>query len=178
MPKQETFPLLYDEVRQLTIFSLRKKGAFDISKNNNHACDISMSIDYEYKGVSRSYKIDLVAIKSNLGFGKVWYFLCPITNLKCRTLYFVGGKWGHRTAFKGGMYRCQTQSKLYRGMKVLYDADFGLDELYSELYKKNSKRVYAGKPTKRALKIIKQIHAIERFNGYELELFEDILLHM
>jgi len=37
------------------------------------------------------YKIYLTSIKSNLGKGNVYYFLCSVTNRKCRVLYLVYG---------------------------------------------------------------------------------------
>jgi hypothetical protein len=67
------------------------------------------------------YDIKLAYHLSNLGIGEVGYFLCPITQKKCRTLYFVDGYFVSRYCFKG-IYECQTYSKSYRNMKKIFDS--------------------------------------------------------
>ena len=59
------------------------------------------------------------------------------------------------------MYECQTQSKSYRLMGKTFGAYFKSDKLYSELYSKYFKTHYAGKPTKRYLRIMEQIQIVE-----------------
>jgi len=55
------------------------------------------------------------------------------------------------------MYKTQTQSKKSRHLDKTLGAFLKIDNLYSELYKKNFKNTYAGKPTKKYLRIMEQI---------------------
>ena len=58
------------------------------------------------------------------------------------------------------MYDCQTKCKKDRQFDKTLGACFKIDDLYDELFKKYSKKTYAGKPTKRYLKILKQIQKV------------------
>ena len=182
MPKPYTFPTLYDEVLQLNISKLKgwgylapgqiKSGTINWSRNGNRTGSISITantrsekpyieLDYKYKDQPRKYKVYLTSIRSNLDLGKIWYFLCPQTKKRCRKLYSVGGYFLHREAFNGCMYEIQTQSKKYRNLKNTFGTYLEYDEIYSELYKKHFKKQYAGKPTKRYLRIMEKIQEIE-----------------
>ena len=90
----------------------------------------------------------------------IWYFICPETNKLCRKIYSINGFFLHREAFKGCMYESQTQSKGNKQLEKVIGAAFTMDQLYNQLYKKHFKKFYAGKPTKRYLRIKKQIHKI------------------
>ena len=59
------------------------------------------------------------------------------------------------------MYESQTQSKKYRQFEKLFGAYFESDKLYSQIYSKHFKKTYAGEPTKRYLKVLKQIQKSE-----------------
>lgn len=67
------------------------------------------------------------------------------------------------------MYESQTQSKKYRELDKTFGAYFKLDELYEQLYKKHFKKSYAGKPTKRYLRIMEQIQKVEKMPFKEIE---------
>ena len=67
------------------------------------------------------------------------------------------------------MYETQTQSKKYRHLDKTIGAYFKSDNLYSELYKKNFKKTYAGKPTKKYLRIMEQIQKAENIPYNEIE---------
>jgi len=74
----------------------------------------------------------------------------------------------HREAFKGCMYDSQTQSKKTRELNRMLEPCFNLDWLYRQIYKKNFKKTYAGKPTKRYLKLLEQIRKAEKISPEEL----------
>ena len=190
MPKPYTFPTLYDEVLQISITKLKewsylnpeqiKSGTITWSRNGTPIGSISIQVntkseqpyielDYKYRDEPRNYKVRLVSIPSNLGKGLIWYFLCPQTKKRCRKLYSIGGYFLHREAFKGCMYETQTQSKKYRQLDKILGAYLKSDNLYSELYKKNFKKTYAGKPTKRYLRIMEQIQKAESIPYHEIE---------
>lgn len=190
MPKNYTFPTLYDEALQISITKLKewnylnsnqilsgtitwsrneyKRGAITITVNTK-AEQPFIDLDYNYKDEPKKYRINLVRVSSNLGNGFIWYFLCPRTNKRCRKMYSINGYFVHREAFKGCMYEIQTYSKMNREINKTLRAHFRLDKLYSELYKKHFKKTYAGKPTKKYLKLMKQIQEGESIPYEEIE---------
>ena len=190
MPKPHTFPTLYNEALQIHISKLKgwgyldpkqiKSGTLNWSRNGNKTGSISirvstqpkspyLELDYKYNEAPIKYRVQLVSAPSNLGKGVVWYFACPQTNKRCRKLYSIGGYFLHREAFNGCMYETQTQSKKYRQLDKTLGAYFKSDNLYSELYKKNFKKTYAGKPTKKYLRIMEQIQKAESIPYHEIE---------
>lgn len=179
MPKPHTLPTLYDDVIKLNITDLRKwkylekgyykKGSVEFSSNGNNRGNITIYVDtraekytitliYSYNGQGVKYSIDIVSLPSNLGKGKVFYFVCPVTQKRCRKLYCIGGEFLHREAFKGCMYESQTYSKTYRSLNKTIGAFFRSDRHYDTIYSKHFKKTYAGKPTKRYLKLMKEIN--------------------
>ena len=190
MPKPRTFPTLYNEALQIHISKLKgwgylnpeqiKSGTLNWSRNGNPTGSISIKVytldsqpyielDYKYRDEPRNYKVNLTSTPSNLNRGEIWYFICPQTKKRCRKLYSIGGYFLHREAFNGCMYETQTQSKKYRQMDKTLGAYFKSDNLYSELHKKNFKKSYAGKPTKKYLRIMEQIQKAESIPYHEIE---------
>lgn len=190
MPKPHTFPTLYNEALQIHISKLKgwgyldpkqiKSGTVNWSRNGNPTGSISIQVnthseqpyielDYKYRDEPRNYKVYLTSTPSNLNRGEIWYFICPQTKKRCRKLYSIGGYFLHREAFNGCMYETQTQSKKYRQLDKTLVAYFKSDNLYSELYKKNFKKTYAGKPTKKYLRIMEQIQKAENIPYHEIE---------
>lgn len=187
MPKPPTFPVLYDDVLQISITNLKEWGYFDQeqispgtikwSRNGERRAAIDIVVNtldipnyvelkYTYGDEPRRYKVLIVKVPSNLKNGSLKYFLCPQTNKRCRKLYLVDGYFFHQKAFKG-MYERQTWSKSYRDIDKAFGAGFYLDKLCAELYKKGFKRFYKGKPTKRYLWLRQKIERIER-NSFTL----------
>ena len=54
-------------------------------------------------------------------------------------------------------------------MEEVYGSYFDIDRLYEELYSKHFKTHYNGKPTKRYLKLMRQINKAERLSVSEIE---------
>jgi len=190
MPKLQTFPTLFDEVLQINITKLKnwgylnpeqiKNGTITWSGNGSQTGCISIRVntqsgqpyielDYKYGDEPRNYNVSLVSMPSNLGKGLIWYLLCPQTNKRGRNLYLVGGCFLHREAFNGCMYESQTQSKQYRQLHKSFGAYFKTDALHGKLYKKHFKKTYEGKPTKRYLRIMKQIQKAENISFRDIE---------
>jgi hypothetical protein len=189
MPKPHTFPTLFDDALQLNISKLKhwgylhpeqiKSGTINWSRNGNSIGSISIQVnthseqpfielEYKYRDEPRNYTIHLTSCPSNLNRGVLWYFICPQTNRHCRKLYSIGGYFLHREAFRGCMYETQTQSKRYRQLDKTFGAYFKSDNLLKELYKKNFKKTYAGKPTKRYLRIMKLLQKAASVSGSNL----------
>lgn len=190
MPKPHTFPTLYNKALQIHISKLKgwgyldpeqiKSGTLNWSRNGNPTGSISIQVntkseqpyielDYKYRDEPRNYKVYLTSTLSNLNRGVIWYFICPQTTKRCRKLYSIGGYFLHREAFNGCMYETQPQSKKYRQLDKTLGAYFKSDNLYSELYKKNFKKTYAGKPTKKYLRIMEQIQKAKNLSHHEIE---------
>jgi hypothetical protein len=185
MPKPHTFPSLYNEALQIHISKLKgwgyfepkqiKSGTLNWSRNGEPTGSISIKanmcneqpfieLDYNYRGEPRNYKVFLTTSASNLNRGEIWFFICPHTKKRCRKLYSIGGYFLHREAFVGCMYETQTQSKKMRFLLRTFGAHFKCDELYSELYKKHFKKTYAGKPTKKYLRLTEMINQLENID--------------
>ena len=182
MPKPYTFPTLFDETLQISVSKLKgwgylvpgqiKSGTLNWSRHGENTGSISITantqnihpyieLNYKYKDEPRKYKVYLTSTRSNLDLGEIWYFVCPQTKKRCRKLYSIGGYFLHREAFNGCMYETQTQSKKYRELEKTFGAFLRTDMISDELYKKHFKRTYAGKPTKRYLRIMRKIEAAE-----------------
>ena len=190
MPKPHTFPTLYDEVKTVSITFLTKHGylkpnqlkvgSVHWSRNGEnigsisirvctHSENLFLELDYKCNQAPIKYKVQLVSVPSNLGKGVIWYFVCPRTGKHCRKLYLADNYFYHREAFKGCMYEKQTQSKKSRYLDKTIGAYFKTDQLYEQLYKKNFKKQYAGKPTKNYLKLTQQIQKAESVSYREIE---------
>ena len=190
MPKPHTFPTLYDEVKTVSISFLTKHGylksnqlkagSIHWSRNGENLGSISIKVctysespylefDYKCNKAPINYRAKLVSAPSNLGKGVVWYFICPKTGKRCRKLYLADTFFYHRSAFNGCMYEKQTQSKKSRYLDKTLGEYFRTDQLFEQLYKKNFKKTYAGKPTKKYLKLTQQIQRAESIPYYEIE---------
>jgi hypothetical protein len=190
MPKPHTFPTLYNEALQIHISKLKgwgylnteqiKSGTLNWSRNGYKTGSISIKVDthseqpyieldYKYRDEPRNYKVYLTSTPTNLNRGEIWYFICPQTKKRCRKLYLIGGYFLHREAFNGCMYETQTQSKKYRGLDKTLGVYFRSDQLFEQLYKKHFKKHYAGKPTKKYLKLTQQIQRAESIPHHEIE---------
>jgi len=86
-----------------------RRGSISINVNTQSEQPY-IELDYNYRDKPRNYKVYLTSTPSNLDKGKIWYFLCPHTNKRCRKLYSIGGYFLHREAFKNCMYQSQSQT--------------------------------------------------------------------
>lgn len=135
-----------------------KLGCIDIAVNT-YSEGPYLELDYCYRKAPVKYRVQLVSVPSNIGVGRVWYFLCPVTGKRCRKLCRVGPGFLHRDAHSGPgcMYETQTYSSRNRNLVSLYDKYFRKEKAYEQIYSKHFKTHYAGNPTKRYLKLLRQI---------------------
>jgi hypothetical protein len=190
MPKPQTFPTLYDEVKTVSISFLtkhnylkpnqRQSGVISWSRNGDNTGSISirvstepqspyLELDYKCNEAPIKYRVQLVSAPSNLGKGVVWYFVCPYTGKRCRKLYLGNIYFYHRSAFRGCMYEVQTYSKEFRELNKKFKTYFQKSKNYEQLYKKHFKMQYAGNPTKKYLKLTQQIQRAESIPYHEIE---------
>lgn len=190
MPKNATYPFLFDEEKSIDITSLKKlkylemntkkRGTLVWKLGNTETGSISIYtsidditsfiiLDYKCNDTNYRYKVTLITTNSNLGTGNIWYFICPFTEKRCRKLHLIDGRFMHRSALPSGMYSSQTQTKKWRQMEKVYGAYFDSEKHYKELYSKHFKTHYNGKPTKRYLKLLEKINETENFSIEEIE---------
>jgi hypothetical protein len=184
MAKEPTYPMIYDNMYKLKMSLLKRllylrpdrltENRIWIHKDLIVFIKVNMihqmpyiELSYTYKGKYIEYKLNLTSVYSNLNKHKIWYFVCPITNLRCRCLYFKQGYFLHRKAFKGCMYAKQTQSKSTRDYEYLIKAFLIGDETDEKLYKRYARSTYAGKPTKNYLRMMAKVEKYEKklFSG-------------
>lgn len=153
------------EYRQIT-------GSISIEVNivSENPC---LQLNYKTNDKPINYQVSLVSIPSNIGAGIVWYFVCPNTGKHCRKLYLADTRFLHREAFKGCYYEKQTQSHKSRKFHNSFKKFFDADELYELIYKKHFKSIYAGKPTKRYQKLMKQIKAAKQFSEVKYQVLSE-----
>jgi hypothetical protein len=191
MPYPSTYPIIYNECLQLTIYDLKRLGYLHAEKQKAgnlmwwrgstqiakiHITSVLSSdkrylhLSYACNGEARNYTIEITSLRSNLGKGCVNYFLCPQTNKRCRNLYLNNGYFVHRKAFKG-LYEVQVRSSGTRAMIQYIEYAHALDEAYMKLYSKRLRKFYSGKPTKRYLSLVRTIKQLEN----EEDIFFDLL---
>jgi len=184
MAKYPTFPTLFDQALQINISKLKAWGYLtpDLkiqtnliwSRQGEKTAEIGVyvntmesnpyiKLNYSSNGEPREYIVKLFWKESNLNQGKVWFFICPKTFKYCRKLYLVDGYFLSRAAFKGFncMYEKQTYSKYGRSLDLAFGDLFGMDKAYEQIYSKHFKKYYAGKPTKKYLKLLQKIKKSE-----------------
>ncbi|RZJ77204.1 MAG: hypothetical protein EOO47_17490 [Flavobacterium sp.] len=152
--------------QKLLVKGQTKNGTLSWSKRGQQIANIGIDTSYTdtekfirlyYINTDRSgnktnydYKISLTEISSNLGNGRIIYFLCPITNNKCRKLYNAYGyqKWKSRLGYNNRLYyNMQITSKLDRYNTRYWELDRQINSDHRRATNK-----YKGKKTKRAMK--------------------------
>jgi len=124
---------------------------------NTYPANPYLELDYIYLGKPILSRVALVSAPSNLGKGVVWFFICPRTGKRCRKLYLYGANFLHRSALSGCLYKKQTLCKKMRHIENTFGVYMRADTLSEQLDKKHFKTQYAGKPTKKYVKLTQQI---------------------
>ena len=121
---------------------------------NSIADEPSLELWFSINGQPIRQWIGLSSIPSNLGVGRVWFFICPITGKRCRKLHLIGRAFAHRTAYPGYAYRKQVEPKGFRAVRQALEKAIGIHHQLEELNSPGMKSTYQGKPTKRVKKAI------------------------
>lgn len=107
-----------------------------------------------------NYRIEIETIPSNLGKGEILYFVCPESGKRAKVLYSAYGhhKYIHREWYleRYGLrlyYNSQISSKIDYNNTMYFSTKNKVEALEDELYQKNRKRYYNGKPTKELQKL-------------------------
>ncbi|WP_040006435.1 hypothetical protein [Fibrisoma limi] len=187
----------YDDLKKLTLADLKRLGlmvpqhqassTIKWTRRGETTGEISVLVslfktsgyvefDYTYNRQEQmNYRVQLVQLPSNLRKGHVWYFICPLTGERCRTLYQAGKYFASRKTLKGTLYESQTYSKQYRWYDKTFGPTFKAERAYNELLKPYAKTHYRGKPTPKAKKVMKWEKAEEQAKVREPRSLEDYL---
>lgn len=102
--------------------------------------------------IKMDYKIGLLERPSNLGIGKVLFFICPVSQKPCRKLYI---------AYDSTFFKCREayRNRIYYPMQLAgklgmnNDRYWKLEQQIKELEKGRTTYSYAGKITRRAARL-------------------------
>jgi hypothetical protein len=135
-------------------------GFFMTRKNLGDTAELELN--YNVNGQPVNYTTQLESIPSNLGKGRVWYFICAKTGKRCRRLYLMAPSrlFLHREAYRGIYYDTQVRSKYERFLDRTLGAMFKEEKLLDELSSKGFTKYYAGKETKRYLRLQKKLSEV------------------
>lgn len=118
--------------------------------------------DWEGNKTDYEYKIQLTFVPSNLGKGKVPYFVCPLSGKRCRILYRAYGSriWKSREAYQHRIYYpSQTSSKLSKMNDKYWQLEREIEAIYKDTRYQTH---YNGKPTRRYKRYLKLLEEQER----------------
>lgn len=112
--------------------------------------------------------IEITTTASNLGIGRIPFFVCPISGQRCRKLYLINGKLLSSAAIKGALYDCQTLSKKYRALMLAFDRPFQLDKLNKRVESPYFKPIYRGHPTSTLKHIAQKIATLQQCSSSDI----------
>ncbi|MCK6618843.1 MAG: hypothetical protein L6Q51_14490 [Cyclobacteriaceae bacterium] len=79
----------------------------------------------------------------------------------------IDGRFMHRSAVRGAMYRLQTESKKWRTISRFFDAHEIGAAVLEEMQKPYFKEEYRGKPTRRYDRLVRKAERVERGVNFE-----------
>lgn len=113
------------------------------------------------------YKINIHSRTSNLGFGNIYYFICPVNYNYCRILYMGYGSdiFKSRTAYRNRIYYpIQTTSKNYYALQRKFD----LEKIIESMRSKRMKKTYRGNITKSYERYKRLENQLQYFEGVSM----------
>jgi len=185
MAKTPTFPLIIDRCLTVSIADLKRWGCL---KPGNYRSGtvywdrggereasvgyiVSLSLEFEqayiqfnyaYDGQPVQYRVPLIPVPANIGKGLVWFFRCPFTGQRCKKLHLIKGRFMHRSAVRGAMYKRQTESKRWRKVSRFLDSSEIQAAVLEEIQKPYFKTEYRGKDTRRCIRLVRKVERAKR----------------
>lgn len=103
--------------------------------------------DHEGNQQQINYNIPIISTPSNLGKGRIYYFVCPFSGKRCKVLYMGYGSlyFKSREAYR---HRIYYPSQLSSRLDKHNDKYWSLERKLEGLRGKHPKTHYRGKPTK------------------------------
>jgi hypothetical protein len=120
--------------------------------------------------------IKLVEVKSNLGKGKILFFICPVAGKKCRILYKCYGSpiWKSRLAYRNRIYY---QSQISSKPNYFNDRYWAINKQLEQLFIKVVKSQYKGKKTRLQQRIERLESLKEYYDRMRWPIFEKYLFN-
>jgi hypothetical protein len=185
MAKTPTFPLAIDRCLTVSIADLKRwgcmgnevfrtgtvyweRGGERVASVGYTVClnvDFGLTFlqfDYSHDGQPVQYRVPLVSAPANIGKGLVWFFRCPFTGQRCKKLHLIEGRFMHRSAVRGAMYKRQTESKKWRLVSRFFDMQEIEEAVFEEMQKPYFKTEYRGKETRRYSRLVRKVEKAER----------------
>ena len=108
-----------------------------------------------------NYNVTIISRPSNLGTGRIYYFLCPFSGKRCRILYMGYGSlyFKSREAYS---HRIYFPSQMSSRLDKHNDKYWNLEHKLERLYKTHPKKHYKGQKTTKQ----QQIERLERQQEY------------
>lgn len=184
MPKHPTYPLILDRCYTVSIGNFRRWGALSPGRYQSGSIhwgeegerqasvgycafiDLApgkayIQFNYNYDGEPMQWRVPLLSMPANIGKGLVWFFRCPITGQRCKKLHLVDGRFMHRSAVRGAMYKRQAESKKWRLVSRLFDLYDVQAGVWDEIHKPHFKAEYRGKETRRCVRLMRKLRRAE-----------------
>lgn len=151
----------------------KAKFTWEKGKNKSLIVLTYLYIGQDSECLSISQEIDIHYQPSNLGKGEIFFFVCPFTKKRCRTLILTGNSkhFRHRSGYKNLYYKSQIRSKRQRVLYRYHDLKDQITELESVKFK----RKYKGKST-RKFRRLANLRLLERkYNRARQSMFATFL---
>ena len=179
MPRNSRNPIILDDLLTINARDIMQKAKQDRNmllrwyRNGEMIAGIHCEIE-DFEGMLVAHfkyhahdhpvhvRVDIDTIASNLGIGRIPFFVCPISGRRCRKLYLVQGKLVSASAIQGAMYECQTRSKKYRILLPLFDRPFKLERLRKQIQSPYFKPKYRNNPTRTLKQIAEKIATLQQ----------------
>lgn len=185
MAKTPTFPLEIDRCLTVSIADLKRWGCMEKEvfrsgtvyweRGGERVASVGYTVclnvdfgltflqfDYSHDGQPVQYRVSLVSAPANIGKGLVWFFRCPFTGQRCKKLHLIEGRFMHRSAVRGAMYKRQTESKKWRLVSRFFDMHDVHAEVWEAIRKPYFKMTYRGKETRRFVRLMRKDERAER----------------
>lgn len=185
MAKSPTYPLIIDRCLTVSISDVKRWGCLNPGYYRSGSVYwgqggervasvgyiVSLSVEpgqayiqfnYSYDDQPVQYRVPILSAPANIGKGLVWFFRCPLTGQRCKKLHLVNGRFMHRSAVPGAMYKRQTDSKKWRLVNRFFDMSEVQADVWNAMQKPYFKAEYRGKETRRFTRLIRKVERAER----------------
>lgn len=126
--------------------------------------------DFEGKKKALSYRLNIIALPSNLGKGEVLYLVCPLSGRLCRKLFMAYGS-PYFKSIKAYQTRIYYKGQLSSHLDRANDLYWHLRNRLESLPKKRNQSHYKGVETKRSIRTEKMY---ERLNELDERRWNDL----
>ena len=179
MPRKSRHPIILDDLLSFSASSIVQKSKEDSSlllrwyTNGELTAGIHCEVEKQKDTLVAHFKyhtqndpthlsVKITTTASNLGIGRIPFFVCPISGKRCRKLFLIQGHLISGSAIKEALYDTQTRSKKYRTLLPLFERPFQLEKLQKQIHSPYFKPMYRSKPTRTLRHIAEKIANLQQ----------------